>query len=75
MAVEPIDDGDAKSRAELRKYRTSFRRGSKPESFYLSGWIPRPSHTSTPWDGFVAVLGAIMLIGIIAGIVAAYFWK
>jgi hypothetical protein len=75
MTVDPTDDGDANSREELRKYRISFRRGSKAESFYLSGWIPRPSHTSTPWDGFVAVLGAIMLVGIIAGIVAAHFWK
>jgi hypothetical protein len=75
MTDDPIDDGDSNSRNELRKYRANFGRADplKPESLYLSRWIPKPSHISTPWDGFVAVLGAVMLVAIIVGIVVAHF--
>jgi hypothetical protein len=77
MTDDPIDEGDSNSRNELRKYRLNFGRADpfkKPESLYLSRWIPNRSHISTPWDGFVAVLGAIMLVAIIVGIIVAHFW-
>jgi hypothetical protein len=74
---DPDDLSDSQSRDELRHHRVGFGRAkwSRPDSLYLSRWIPSPSHTSTPGDLFMAVLGAIMLVGIIGAVVVANFWR
>jgi hypothetical protein len=72
--------GDARSREALRKHRQGFNQAdprSRPDTLYLHRWIPTGPRAPNGFDGFLTVLGAVLLAIAVIAVVAGHFlgWK